>query len=374
MEYIPIREAEKTGREMFIFTDDHPLHSNSVAVYRLHPCIPVFQWNWLGSTKNFATPLTQVFVDASDPDFLQKEEYAKKFMILFLPFRAEGDLMLEGSYQRRWQYALDHGQFADSMIEIAENIQNIQNSLDASLTPNLLKNRTILMEAETFTEEDDSKGELPEDYLTTIGELFASEAGETGLNKDANKIDPKFCGKVFESTFMPDVESLPEFVLPPEEGFDNLPDLVPRAVFSYTDRDYDSQPLQKVKEKHSKVRFQTTIEQLNTLHLSQQVIQGSFDETTEICVTATGSCESIESWGLKAKLDPQQLTAYEIITASYILSFYEEAKATEYFNYDNENYLDEKKKLYKLARRNENSKQPLRLFVTGGGGAGKCKL
>ena len=141
-----------------------------------------------------------------------------------------------------------------------------------------------------------------------------------------------------------------------------MPDLVPRAVFVYANQECDSQPSKKVKEKHSKVRFQTTIEQLNTLHLSQQVIQGSFVETTEICVIATGSCESIELWGVKAKLDPQQLTAYEIITACYVLSFYEEAKATEYFNYDNENFHEEKKKLCKLARRNENSKQACRRF------------
>ena len=143
-------------------------------------------------------------------------------------------------------------------------------------------------------------------------------------------------------------------------------------VFSYSN--INSVSPKPMKQKHYTSLFRTSIEQLNSLCLSQQVLQGSFGAATETFVEATGSCESIESWGLKANFDQQQLTAFEIIAATYVLNFYDGAVPSGDLNYNNTDYQYQRKRLCKLARRDENSQQPLRMFVTGGGGAGKCKF
>ena len=354
MKFILRTEADETRQECFEFTTSHPLHSTTVVVYREHPCIPVFPSSWLGSTKGFVTSLMNEGADESNPDYEQKEVYAYKFMILFMSFRSVADFTLEGSYQRQWKAAFDHEAFSDAMIEIAENIQTIHNSLDASLTPNFLSNRTVLQEIDKSNED---KCTIPDDYLTSIGDFFASSSGTCNLTEDANHIDPSFCEKVFEST---DTQE--------EDGAG----LVLQDVFSYSD--LDGILPEHAKERHNFIRFQTTIEQLNSLCLSQQVLQGFSDITTETFIKATGSCESIELWGLRAKLDQEQLTAFEIIAASYVLSFYEGAEPSEEFNYDNADFKYGKERLCKLARQREKSKKPLRMFITGGGGAGKCKL
>jgi hypothetical protein len=54
-----------------------------------------------------------------------KEEYGYKFMILFLSFQSEADLLNDRSYQQRWIVAYDDNLFSKQMIEIAENILTI---------------------------------------------------------------------------------------------------------------------------------------------------------------------------------------------------------------------------------------------------------
>jgi len=81
-------------------------------------------------------------------------------------------------------------------------------------------------------------------------------------------------------------------------------------------------------------------------------------------IKATGSAPSIILWGKKANLDAEQQMAYEIITATFVLDYVEEA------NIRNSEVID---KLKQLARRNKNPDRPMVLFITGPAGAGKCK-
>ena len=68
----------------------------------------------------------------------------------------------------------------------------------------------------------------------------------------------------------------------------------------------------------------------------------------------------------------QQQCAFEIMSATYVLTFYEQAK----YDVDlisTESFETQKKQLCILARRDPSSEKPLRMFVTGPPGAGKCK-
>ena len=120
-------------------------------------------------------------------------------------------------------------------------------------------------------------------------------------------------------------------------------------------------------------RFQSTFSALNTLMMRRFVV----DDTEEATATsntngrfATGTWKSIMEWGKGDGLDPEQEVAFQIMTATYVLTFIDEADQDIV---DAENVMEQRDALHKLARRRPLLLRPLRLFVTGGAGAGKCK-
>jgi hypothetical protein len=76
---------------------------------------------------------------------------------------------------------------------------------------------------------------------------------------------------------------------------------------------------------------------------------------------------------MHAELDPEQMTAFEIRTATYVLTFYDEA-IRDTSGADQSCSEKAKDGLCQLARRNLYSDAPLIMFVTGLAGAGKCKF
>jgi hypothetical protein len=91
-------------------------------------------------------------------------------------------------------------------------------------------------------------------------------------------------------------------------------------------------------------------------------------ETTQAkkAVNATGTWQSITLWGVIAGLDAEQQCAFEILESVYVPTFYNEVKSGE----QDDEFLDHKKKLCKLARKDETNNDPLLMFVTRPAGAG----
>jgi hypothetical protein len=93
-------------------------------------------------------------------------------------------------------------------------------------------------------------------------------------------------------------------------------------------------------------------------------------------IIAKGDWYSIAMWGKAWEngLDPEQQVAFEILTATYVLSFFEDPLDT---CLDNALIEKNKESLYRLARRDKRpsnmEERPLVLFVTGPAGSGKCK-
>ena len=73
-----------------------------------------------------------------------------------------------------------------------------------------------------------------------------------------------------------------------------------------------------------------------------------------------------------AQLDTEQQTAFEILVATYVLTFYEDAKSSEGTHAGQ--FLLRKEELYVLTRQGKYFGKPLRMFVTGPAGARKCKF
>ena len=99
--------------------------------------IPTFSYNYLPPTRLFQTSLYAP-VNKEDIDYLRKEEYCKRFLILFVPFRRLEDLLKDGSYTLHMQAAKRANLINTEMIQIADNIQTIHNSLNSPVMENIL--------------------------------------------------------------------------------------------------------------------------------------------------------------------------------------------------------------------------------------------
>ena len=212
MNFISKSMAEKENRECFFFTDDHPCQSEKVTIYREKKCVPIAPWNWLGSTKTFTTSMFNE-VSTQDPDYEKKEKYAYKFMVMFLPFRLHDDLILQGSYQMQWQKSYREGQFSDSMIQIAQNIQNIHNSLESSIAVDNITLETDLQDVENGSEETENIDEDHQNLLDSIGELFAMSSTDSILTEEPKIIDPQYDKSDLDETLFnisdePEIDSL----------------------------------------------------------------------------------------------------------------------------------------------------------------------
>jgi hypothetical protein len=97
------------------------------------------------------------------------------------------------------------------------------------------------------------------------------------------------------------------------------------------------------------------------------------DGPEKVIVNANGSWQSISKWGENDGLEGEQQTAFEVLAATYVLSFYDEATPEAANTESYGQFTGKKKGLRLLARRNPDKEEPLVMFITGPAGAGKCK-
>ena len=371
------KAAKKMGLDCFAFTEDHPLHETQVAVKFPKKVIPVWTWNWLQSTSSFKHPLS-VIAKKEDCDYHVKETYARRLMVLFVPLRTSDDLTIEGCHQHAFQNAHRKGMLNEHVIEVANNIQDIHNSLASDMPENVLTKETVYCEAADFEEvRNSSENHVDmEELLANIGSILAGSANTEPLIQEASILTPERTMATTEITSERAIFN----------DIEDVFDVAHTATNMFTKETADPHD-----------RFQVSTSQLNTLTYHCFVTKKPESELPEADdasadaldssengnvihdepvynVDATGTADSIIAWGINAGLDEDQQTAFEILAATYVLSFH--ADASSDLAQDTialQNLVAHYDKLCQLARRKPDDKIPLRLFVTGPAGAGKCK-
>jgi hypothetical protein len=349
------KPKEESQRPFFVYTEEHEYRDIEAVVFRTKAdAVPSFPWSFLCSTKSFETSLMDS-ISPNAADYRKKEEYAFNFMLLFLPFRSKEDLGSGCSYQETLQKALKEGKIHNKMIQIAENIQTIHNSLASGITENTLTAETSLVEAGEFEnpEEDD---ENYDDLMATIGELFANVANGDGLKEDSKTFDVKFGNKQVEATTLSnlELETVVEFNNPDEDQGNTRQEFYPKNRFSSTTNNLNT------------LAMQTTITR-------SQMNDDDNNETEKEIINANGTWQSISKWGENDGLDAGQQTAFEILAATYVLSFYDESIVEASNSQSYESFTEKRDSLSKLARRKSGNEDPLCMLITGPAGAGKCK-
>jgi 6-pyruvoyl-tetrahydropterin synthase len=335
-------------QEHFELQEAHPLAGNKVATYRRFEAVPVFGWSWLPSTEGLGSLLEPV--SESHPFWEKREEYCKRFLILFYPFRDRADLLSGGvaTYQEKFREVVPY--IDERMLEVANNIQNISNSLRSKMPDNILLDSTDLEEEIAADKEHQSNRE-DNDYTSLLSDMqsYLTSIGGDGsdnMTEEATAFEPKFvsysnAGQI--STSSEDAFAHAEAA--------SIPDDVNRTT-----------------TQRPECRWRTTTDELNTLLMTTRT-----GTTENQCTTVDGSAESIIQYGKDRQLDPEQQLAFQIITATYVLTFYEEAASDPVLNFPR--VEEEKEKLNQLAKPlNPESTDHLRLFVTGPAGAGKSAI
>jgi len=355
-EYINISQARKDGIEYFEYTEKHLFHATEAVIYRTKTkAVLRFPWNWLSSTRSFRTSILNP-TNENAIDHSKKEEYAFRFMLLFVPFRSIEDMKTDGCYQKAFQKAHKEDRVSDAMIQIAENIQTIHNSLASSIPENPLSAETTLVESGDFenTNADDDKDDH-DDLLANIGELFGSMTQGDQLEEESRILDIQYGNKKMEETIASttELETVIEFS---------------------NDEDNHGDTQQK---QYGPERFFSTIKDLNMLSMTTTITRSQANDglsnTENEIINANGTWQSIAKWGENEGLDGEQQTAFEILAATYVLSFYDDAIVEPANTEKYPEFVERRTGLSKLARQNTNKETPLCMFITGPAGAGKCK-
>jgi hypothetical protein len=192
--------------------------------------------------------------------------------------------------------------------------------------------------------------------LADIGELYPTLTHVDGLKKDSISLDPKF-GKSQD-----------------KESSEVIQDLETVIEFSNSEDIRQGNP-QKTSEPTE--RFRPTHLNLNTLALSTTLTRTQADEGSDgvekEIINANGAWQSIQKWGKNEVLDDDQVTAFEILAATYVLTFSDEA-IIDASNSESLNAFDVRVRgLLQLARKSEDIKKPLCMFITGPAGVRKYK-
>ncbi len=357
------KEIESLGLESFSLLEEHPLCHAMQVVYREIDAVPCFAWNWLPTTKGFQSSILDP-ADSTAVDFQSKELYAQRFLMLFIPFRRLEDLMENNSYLSKLQSLYHNGEIGEFTTNIADKILNIRNSLDSTMVPNWLTEGTEMpdFDSEDCTELPKTSDDLQK-MLEQIGNMLAPMSDVQQLQEEPIEINPK--------NFQ-DPKKLQKEEMEDPVAFSEMND-----VFDLT---LESQQGSVGIQMMPKTRFATKISTLNALVMTRfltpkENVQRPPGDKCQMGddwhVEANGTWESIVSWGRINNLDAEQQTAFEILAATYVLSFYEEANVDEAFS---RQLKDQQKALRAFARKNQSQTGPLRMFITGPAGAGKCKF
>lgn len=352
-----VKNCEINKRETFDFTDAHPKGAITKCVYREHDCIPNLDWTFFNNSNILQQPLfknprnrTGMNNRYCDVD----EEHARKYLLGFSAFRDENDLKIYSSYKKRIQRGFENGEF-DEYFTIMQNIQNIRNSLDAGRMNNDIPTIEIEDHAAEDMERDDD--EDIDDFRNIIATYFASTSNHKILDREPDDFEFKKADFVNSGADEGDIWKNP-----------------PEKVYKYT----TAKQTNGQKTEQTARQF-CSISGMNSLLKKAFIMKPGENGGTASTISPNGTVESIIAYGLSRKFDLDQQTAFEILTATLVLTYVEDVylsnKPSNESDPDTSFVFLEKKRseLRSLAQIEERENRPLRMFLTGAAGAGKCK-
>jgi hypothetical protein len=315
------------------------------------------------------------------------EQYSRLVLMLFYPFRCEDDLLLDGSHTKRLRHCVKHNLVRQFAFEYLQNVQDSRsNALRFAAVEDELSRKTV-----PFQVVDDG--------------LIHSDSDDDSNASDDEQLQPDFLDQLIDDMLLStgtlgDDDTLPsklDFTPVMNKGskqcgYDCVADIststaAPATANSQfirsqnqtsTSTDQQEQT-DDVREQHFQARqtksrkeiVETTFKFTNLRKRSFPTFSNS-DEPVNV-KEANGTASSIIDWARKAKLDSNQMRTFEILTSSFVLTFYDDALNNDVTRTRDSRFRANYKKLHRLSGRSKKNEN-LVGFVHGPGGAGKSTI
>ena len=314
------------------------------------------------------------------------ESYARLANTLFVPFRKKSDIQDVESYTNKFRNAVNDGLINDEALSFLQNIQDVkinsfrcntvadelQRCTEAYVPPTDELLRRRMDDDLNEEEEDDETGPQLDAYLAALNSDIQPAV-------EQHDVDPV--------TMIPKKHNM-ETILEKGShagGFEHIAAMKPVAASNDATEqlviegtngmdgniDTDDNGTNIPNNPKPSIRELTTVAMTHTTRR-----QRSFADITKTANTtvieANGSAASIIEWARAANLDREQRRAFEIIVASFVLTFYKDASIQpETIPGYSGRFRKLKRDLERLAETRKRRPHSLVCFLHGPGGSGK---
>ena len=342
----------------------------------------------LAQFSHWSFPDTSSFgIDIMDLSLTQcnssVESYCRSVLILFIPFRTKDDLTVEGSFWKGFKRRFHNG-VKPHIRNFLNNIQLFYNSMRMPALDDPLRDMTDAYQSPFPAEhENESEDDEDEEYFDGMLGVLAHQSkpprqsNHTGdLSFTAlRRAGARNCGFL-------NMPSLMDVNTP-------FPSSEPFLAYELD----DTNRKRKRDQDHDSIASRDKVSRQHLMELTYTCNRRVLRPPTKSrdngppLVEADGTVLSILKWSKQPHLnmDREQQLAFQIVTASYVLTYYRDAETFDptqsiearSFSHNRSpqtrrDFLQEKKKLLQLSRLKNSS--PLRMFLDGPGGSGKSRI
>ena len=338
------------------------------------------------------------------------EKYSCFAMLLFVPFRCLADLQLDNSYTKKFRELYRRGHFKANDLSFLQNIQDTkancfryitrEDELRRSTEAFSTKGKALPHDLAREEEEDSALYTTNADMCTNPDTIHLRDKLTCALDS-APSDDSKDLDDPHDPLSQhPNVINLFTFRLKGtnKAGLECLPLPMPSRVhdnivqFDAGDGPNDDTPAMPPPGAGVVNNIVNQSDLINSLFVGarrRRVVEEISEEAHDTddphvppepgLPVADGSAESILNWGREANLDREQQSAFQIISAHFVLTLYRKAMGTaSTIGYGDRSsravLLDNYNKLCKLTRTNYKRNPQLVGLLHGPGGSGKSKV
>ena len=374
----------------FINTDEfqHPSFLESQAYFReaikkraIHKLSKITQYDF-PDTASFSSALTDPEGEINE----NMEQYSEQVLLLFHHYRKREDLYLHNSFTKLLRCLIFENKLHPMAPMFLQNIQDTKcNNFRMTLINDDLQRHTVPpyfgddIPLENVNEEmEQDMCQMNSEYIDElINTLDLELLDDDQQFQDADAILSNYSSKSIRHRgrlncgydAMPD-NSIMEPIKEPFVEYKNETEL----ESNMDPFQHDTDPLYIP----SKSEIVTLL--IEHSEYSKQVLMHVDNKPIEHSVLqANGSARSIINWSTQAKLDRKQRRAFEIITSSFVLSFFNNTSGEEDGNRKKRKcttklFEQHKRKLEILSERHRKKSNQLIMFLHGAGGSGKTAV
>ena len=358
--YEVVRITEKNRSKLMKFDKSHPCAKYYGVQKRLKPFIPDVPFFFIPDLMNVG-PLLCDTENATQAQKHVGERYAALIMILFVPYRDPSDLKLNDTFLDKYrQTIVDERNTLKP--DVIQNFQNCHNALRVERAKDPLFDSTVIYE----TEEDASRNrgeidlDIDEDIDMAVLDGIHLEDADEGQH---------------------DVQSTSMSLEWMKDQGSHIPGGEPYDLDISVERDSNvfSEPTdgeERTAKKRGFSRDTVSQTRLIELSLNKGLTSIEANEKKRVVECANGTPESIQKWGVAYGLDMKQLASFEVLCATFVLTYYTEA----YINLDAPTIASGVRstrhtfKTLTQELRRLGGKEQLIMFMTGPGGSGKTRV